>query len=84
MDGDGDGHHGLGVLAQDGGSSLLTFLVALYAFAMFGYITATIASHFVTNKPEAEPVSGAEVAALREEISQLRAELAGLRTQLEG
>ena len=63
---------------------LLTFLLALYAFAMFGYITATIASHFVASETEAEPVSGAEVAALREEISQLRAELAGLRTRLEG
>jgi hypothetical protein len=56
----------------------------LYAFAMFGYITATIASHFVTNEPAAEPVSGAEMAALREELSQLRAELPALRTWLEG
>ena len=62
---------------------LLTLLLALYAFAMFGYITATIASHFVASETEAEPVSGAEVAALREEISRLRAELAMLRTRLD-
>ena len=63
---------------------LLTLLLALYAFAMFGYITATIAGHFVATETAAEPVSGAEVAALREELSQLRAELAVLMTRLEG
>ncbi len=69
---------------------LLAFLLALYAFAIFGYITATIASHFVRGNIESEPVpiGGAEVEerhlkALREEIVKLRSELADVTTRLE-
>lgn len=69
---------------------LLAFLLALYAFAIFGYITATIASHFVQGDIEAEPapideVEGKEdhLTALREEIVMLRSELAAVATRLE-
>jgi voltage-gated potassium channel len=47
---------------------LLCFFLALYSFAMFGYVTATL------------EIAGAEsIAALREEIAALREEIQGLR-----
>jgi len=61
---------------------LLTWLLAVYAFAIFGYITATIASFFIgqdaaTPEPDAQTAPLAQaVADLREEIAALRAELA--------
>ena len=58
---------------------LLCFLLALYGFAVFGYITASFASFFVesdASSPEGATVGAADVAALRDEISALRAELA--------
>lgn len=57
---------------------LLGWLLAVYAFAVFGYITATIASYFVGNDKKAEP--GAE---LHAQIAALRAELAALTAQLQ-
>jgi voltage-gated potassium channel len=63
---------------QSGEGRMLTFALALYAFAIFGYVTAALASYLVgrdAEDPTAE-VAGAEaVAALREEIAALRAEL---------
>ena len=59
---------------------LLCFLLALYGFAVFGYITASFASFFVerdASSPEGGTVGAADIAALRDEISALRAELAG-------
>lgn len=68
---------------------ILGWLLALYAFAIFGYITATIASLFV-GQDTAAVYGGTEgaaattdVAALREEIAGLRAEMAGLAAQLQ-
>lgn len=58
---------------------LLCFLLALYAFAVFGYVTATLATFFVgrdAENPNAE-VAGAK------EIAQLQAEIAALRTELQ-
>ena len=57
---------------------LLCLLLALYAFATFGYITATLATYFVGRDAaaqQAEIAGAAEVRALREEIAALRAEL---------
>ena len=57
---------------------LLCFLLALYGFAVFGYITASFASFFVGQEAKAQdsPVLGAaDAAALREEIAHLRRDL---------
>jgi voltage-gated potassium channel len=57
---------------------MLCFLLALYAFAIFGYVTATLATYFVGQDAESSEakLAGAEdVRALREELQALRAEL---------
>ena len=57
---------------------LLCFLLSLYGFAVFGYITASFASFFVGRDaaaPDAETAGTADIAALRHEIAQLRQEL---------
>jgi voltage-gated potassium channel len=61
---------------------ILAFLLALYAFAVFGYLTATIASYFVGQDQVAvrapavvDPTTLAELVALRQEVASLRAEL---------
>jgi voltage-gated potassium channel len=53
---------------------VLCFLLALYGFTMFGYITATIASFFVDRDAEEKdaPIASSEdIAALRKEIQLL-------------
>jgi voltage-gated potassium channel len=58
---------------------ILSWLLSLYAFAIFGYITATIASYFVGQDQVAQaPVAdaSAELAALRQEIAALQAAVA--------
>ncbi|CAN5194537.1 potassium channel family protein [soil metagenome] len=57
---------------------LLCLLLALYGFAVFGYITATIASFFVSRDAELEE---GELPSARQ-IEALRSELAALRTDL--
>jgi voltage-gated potassium channel len=57
----------------------LCFLLSVYAFSIFGYITATVARILLKGKvpgaaPPAEPSS--EVAVLQKEISALRREIA--------
>ena len=57
----------------------LCLLLALYAFAVFGYVTATLATYFVGRDaadPDAEVAGAADVAALRAELAALRRELA--------
>jgi voltage-gated potassium channel len=57
---------------------VLCFLLALYGFAVFGYITASFASFFIGQEAQDErtPIaSAADLAALRHEIALLRAEL---------
>ena len=66
---------------------ILTFLMALYGFGVFGYITASFASFFVerdASSPKANTVSTADVARLRSEILAMRLELAGGRTARSG
>lgn len=63
---------------------VLCFLLALYAFAVFGYVTATLATFFVGRDAEnsdAEVVGAKEVAALHTEIAALRAEVQALLQQ---
>ena len=61
---------------------VLCFLLALYGFAVFGYVTATLATFFVgrdaANK-ESELAGSGDVRALRDEIELLRNEIRLLR-----
>jgi voltage-gated potassium channel len=57
---------------------ILGFLLALYAFAVFGYVTATLASVFIgleAGAEESDLASSRKVEALREEIRLLREEI---------
>src|SRR5919112_1406187 len=56
----------------------LCFLLAVYAFAVFGYVTATLATFFVGRdaaNEEAEVAGAAQVEGLRAEVAALREEL---------
>lgn len=65
---------------------ILAFLLAIYALGVFGYVTGTIATHFLAQDaatatdrpPEAGLIES--VAALQAEVRALRAELAQTRT----
>ncbi len=64
---------------------VLCVLLALYAFAVFGYVTATLATYFVGRDAEdaAGEVAGEKaVDALREEIRALRDEVRSLADRL--
>lgn len=57
---------------------VLSYILALYAFAIFGYVTATLATFFVgrdAENNEAEIAGREELAALRYELSALRSEI---------
>ncbi len=65
---------------------LLCLLLALYGFAMFGYVTATLATFFVGRDAESEEaeVAGAkQIAELKTEVAQLRVEMQAVLMQLE-
>ena len=56
---------------------VLCFFLALYAFAVFGYVTATLATFFIgrdAENSEAEIASASEIAALRAEVQSIRAD----------
>ncbi len=57
---------------------LLGWLLAVYAFAIFGYITATIASYFIGPPEKKGPAAADELTALRAEVAGLRAQLGDL------
>lgn len=60
---------------------VLCVLLALYAFAVFGYVTATLATFFVgrdAENNEAELAGAKQLAALREEVVALRNEVRAL------
>jgi voltage-gated potassium channel len=63
---------------------LLCFLISLYGFAVFGYITASFASFFVGQEAKAKEgdlADANDILELRDEIARLRADLrAGLAT----
>ncbi len=57
---------------------VLCFALAVYAFAVFGYVTATLATFFVgrdAEDEEAEVAGAAQVESLRAEVAALREEL---------
>ena len=65
---------------------LLCYFLALYAFAVFGYVTATVAAFFIgrdAENPGTEVAGAEQIEALRQEIALLREEVRGLagRTQ---
>ena len=53
---------------------VLCLLLALYAFAVFGYVTATLATYFIGR--DVQSAEDDSIGALRKEIAALRAELA--------
>jgi voltage-gated potassium channel len=60
---------------------VLCVFLALYAFAVFGYVTATIATFFIgrdAESSEAELAGAKELAALREELVALRDDIRAL------
>ena len=61
---------------------ILTFILSLYAFGVFGYVAATLASFFIgrdAENNEGEVAGSADIAALGAEIAALRAEIRALR-----
>ncbi len=63
---------------------VLCFILSLYAFAVFGYVTATLATFFVgrdAENEEAEVAGAKSIAALHEEIAALRADIQALNRQ---
>ena len=57
---------------------VLCFILALYGFAVFGYVTATLATYFVGRDAESadsEMIGAADINALRGEIALLREEI---------
>jgi voltage-gated potassium channel len=66
---------------------VLCLLLAIYGFAVFGYITATLASFFIDRDAERNDagIAGArEIRRLREEVAGLRDEMRALRSDAEG
>ena len=66
---------------QTGEGRVLCVFLALYAFAVFGYVTATLATFFVGRDAEndaAEVAGSAQLITLREEIRALREEMRAL------
>lgn len=69
-------------IPQTAEGRILFFLLALYAFAMFGYVTATLSTFFIgqdADDDEAEIAGARAIKALRDEIINLRTEIQSLR-----
>jgi voltage-gated potassium channel len=66
---------------------VLCVFLALYAFAVFGYVTATLATYFVGRdaaNADAEVAGAGELTALRDEVAALRDEIRELARRLPG
>ena len=63
---------------ETGEGRVLALLLALYAFAMFGYVTAALATFFIGREADSD---GSELATLQS-IERLRAEIAALRDEV--
>jgi voltage-gated potassium channel len=64
---------------------VLGYILALYAFAIFGYVTATLATFFVgrdAESEEAELAGADELAALRRELEALREDIRTLSQRI--
>ena len=73
--------------AQTVEGRILSLILAVYAFAVFGYVTAALASYLVgrdAENPEAEMAGAKEITALRQELAALRAELQALPERIHG
>ena len=71
---------------RTGEGRILCFLLSLYAFGVFGYVTATIATFFIgrdAENEEAEVAGAQQVQALARQIEALHAELAAWRTSVD-
>ena len=67
---------------QSGEGRILCFLLALYAFTVFGYVTATLATFFIgrdAENEETELAGSDELKVLLGEVRALREEVRGLR-----
>jgi voltage-gated potassium channel len=67
---------------------ILCWLLALYAFAVFGYITATIASYFIgmtgdAGKEQNDGTPALDPAAMRRELTAIRQQLSALAGRFE-
>jgi voltage-gated potassium channel len=65
---------------QTGEGRVLCVFLALYAFAVFGYVTATLATFFIgrdAENEEAELAGAKQLAAIRDEMMGLREEIRG-------
>ncbi len=63
---------------------VLCFVLAVYAFAVFGYVTASIATFFVdrdADDDDSEIASAKSIEALHNEITQLREDIQALRNK---
>jgi voltage-gated potassium channel len=63
---------------------LLGWLLAVYAFAVFGYITATLASYFIGRDRGEDKAPAGGAGELRAEVAALRVQLAALTEELKG
>ena len=66
---------------------VLCFFLALYAFAVFGYVTATLATFFVgrdAENEEAELAGSIELTTIRDELRALREEVRAFARQAPG
>jgi voltage-gated potassium channel len=63
---------------QSAEGRVLCIILALYAFAIFGYVTATLATYFVGRDAESDD---AEIAGAKA-IMELKAEIAALRAEI--
>ena len=82
MDGDAAHLARLGVLATHRGGRALCFILSLYGFAVFGYVTAALATFFVgwdAEDEEAELAGAKSLEALRAEVAALRVNIRSLR-----
>jgi voltage-gated potassium channel len=66
---------------------LLCFLIAVYGYAVWGYVTAALATFFIgqEHRPNrSSPSERLEIGALRQDIERLRADLALAQRRMEG
>jgi voltage-gated potassium channel len=69
-----------------GEGRLLAWLLSLYGLAIFGYITATLASHFIsqdTGGEDARASTTRDTEVLRDEIVALRTQISAMMTRLD-